>query len=162
MLIWEFLTLLVQLNETYHPLRVYLQGVTLDEFFQFYANECDTRLPFEKVKISQKRNAKMRRIASLQPLYIGGRLQFLRRHTDILGELWMHPRSKYDDLKDALATGVSKVTIPAMGKIERPELEQGSFEFILRMNDLAQSKQMPDMGLTFMPPGQAESKWKYH
>jgi phage terminase large subunit-like protein len=158
----EFLKLLVMLNETYRPLRVFIQGVLLDEFFQFYANECDTRLPFEKVKLSQKRNAKFRRISSLQPLYIGGRLQFLRRHTDLLGELWMHPRSKHDDLKDALATGVSKVTIPAIGKIERPELEQGSFEFILRMNDLAQRKQMPDMGLTFMPPGQVEDKWKYH
>jgi len=155
----EFLALLVQLNKTYRPLRVYVQSVMLDEFFQFYANECDTRLPFEKVKISQKRNAKMRRIASLEPLYIGGRLQFQRRHTDILGELWMHPRSKHDDLSDALATGVSKVRIPAVGKIEQPELVQGSFEFILRMNELAQKSNKPNMGLTYMPP---VSKWEYH
>lgn len=146
----KFLELLTQFNATYRPSRVYIQNVVLDEFFQFYASEKDTRLPFEKVKISRRKDSKKRRIASLEPLYITGRLRFLKRHSDLLAELWSHPRSKHDDISDALAVGISKVRIPGWYPKEALHApEQGSFEAIMR--SIRRRAGQHQYGLRYLP-----------
>lgn len=146
----KFLELLAQLNATYRPSRVFVQNAVLDEFFRFYASEKDTRLPFESVKISRRKDAKKRRIASLEPLYITGRLRFLRRHSDLLAELWSHPRPKHDDISDALAVGISKVRIPGWYPQEDAKhLEQGSFEAI--MKSIRRRAGQHQYGLRYLP-----------
>ena len=108
----KFLRLVRNLYSVRHPVKVFTQKVVVDDFFKFYSKERGLRLPFETVSISRVKNSKVRRIASLEPLYSSGRLRFKRDQTDLLLELWSHPRSQHDDASDALATGVSNVYIP--------------------------------------------------
>lgn len=146
----EFLNLLEHLNNSYRPSRVFLQNVVLDEFFAFYAHERGTRLPFQKVSISRQKNAKIRRISSLEPLYITERLMFKKQHSDILAELWKHPRPKHDDLSDALATGINNVSIPwfhTKESIRKPDYD--SFEFVQAW--LKNKRHTPTYGLSFLP-----------
>lgn len=146
----QFLDLLEELNSVYRPNRVFLQNVVLDEFFAFYSHEQGTRLPFHKVTISRQKNAKIRRISSMEPLYITERLRFKKQHTDILKELWRHPRPKHDDLSDCLAVGINNVSIPwffPKGKVARPDYD--SYEYIQQFLD--RKRRRPNYGLTFVP-----------
>ena len=146
----EFLKLLEGLNQTYRPSRVFLQNVVLDEFFAFYSHEKGTRLPFKKVGISRQKNAKIRRISSLSPLYETERLRFKKQHSDILKELWRHPRPKHDDLSDALAVGINNVSIPWFIKRDEAKLPAyDSYEYIEQF--IKNKRRRPTFGLSFVP-----------
>lgn len=145
----EFLALLSTYNSIYRPGRVFVQGVVLDEFFQFYAHEKDTHLPFRKVKMSRQKNAKRRRIASMVPLYNTHRIRFLKRHVDLLAGLWAEPRPKHDDLGDALATGIAQIRIPGWSPRIVKSRDQYSFEAI--MERIRKDKMKSAYGLTHLP-----------
>lgn len=145
----ELLERLVLLNRTFCPYKWFVQNVVLDEFFQFYATEKATRINFQKVSISRQKNAKVRRISSLQPLYGSGRLQFLKSQSDLLAELWSHPRAKHDDLADPLAGLIGQLRIPLFTPRVVNKNEFGSLEYIeegLRRRRLAKR-----FGLTYLP-----------
>lgn len=145
----KFIQYLSDLHKIYGPIRWFVQNVTLDEFFQFYARESGFYLPFEKVKISRAKNAKIRRIASLSPLYITKRLKFLKGQTDLIGELTSFPRAKHDDLGDALAELVQQVYVPQWTPKVVRQTVQGSLEFIEA--GLRRRASGGRMGLSFVP-----------
>lgn len=130
----KLLELLTLLNRKYSPIRIYLQKVTLDEFFEFYVNEClkeNDYFPFESVKLSKGKGGKPRRISSLQPLHLTGQLVLSRDQTDLTSELYAFPRSAHDDLSDILATIIRKVLIPLkQAKLKIKTLDPFSYEAI--------------------------------
>lgn len=148
----KFMERLAYLNTAYKPRRVFIQKVTLDEFFKFYSKEKGLRLPFETISISRHKNSKKRRIASMEPLYVAGRMRFKKSQTDLLGELWSHPRPKHDDISDALATGVANVYIPGWyGKKSTEAPKQGSLESIVK--SISKKLQPSSYGLQHLPKG---------
>jgi len=145
----KFLKVLSEINSIYSPQRWFVQNVTLDEFFKFYASEKDFRLPFEGVTISRQANAKVRRISSLSPLYYMQRLKFQHRQSDLLSELFMFPRSKHDDLSDSLATLIQNVYIPAWTPDVVQEVVPGTLEYIQDILERRRNKRR--YGLSYVP-----------
>ncbi len=150
----KFLDRIQEIHQAYLPLRWFVQNVVLDEFFKFYASEKMKNgevcyIPFEKIKISRQANAKVRRISSLSPLYFSRRLRLLRRHTDLLSELGMHPRSKHDDLADPLASLIQQINIPAWTPKVISRFEPGTLEAI--EEELRKKRRQSRYGLTYVP-----------
>jgi predicted phage terminase large subunit-like protein len=130
----ELLDVLEIINKTYMPIQLYLQKVTLDEFFAFYAQEKlkdDCYFPFESVSLKKGKGGKPRRILSLQPLHLTGQLVLNRGQTDLQSELYAFPRPVHDDISDILATILRKTIIPMQqAKLEAKLHDPNSYEAI--------------------------------
>lgn len=70
------------------------------------SKEMGYKLPIDTVKASNEKDAKYKRIMSLQPLFLSGKIVFVRNLpflADLEDQLLTFPRCKHDDIIDALS-----------------------------------------------------------
>lgn len=125
-----------ELNRRYNPLSFGVEAIqyqqALAEFIKKRSIETNEFIPIVELKPDVREKKEMR-IKSLQPYFEFGRILLEKGEDDLMDELFNFPRSKHDDLMDALAYQVQLATFAPTVRVTK-KVNPNSFDEVVKWN----------------------------